>query len=140
MIDLSNDEEKNEDQRNFMEMWKDLPVFAYVKSQDNRWYYEEDETIENRSHHEQQYCEFPWISMTIMSNGNVVPCTQDYDTEMTFGNIKEQSIEEIWNGPKYQEFRMSHIQGFRNDDYKCFDRCDQTLIYQKIKPTMPLIY
>ena len=138
MIDLSNDEEKIEDQRNFMEMWKDLPVFAYVKSQDNRWYYEEDETIENRSHHEQQYCEFPWISMTIMSNGNVVPCTQDYDTEMTFGNIKEQSIEEIWNGPKYQDFRMSHINGINKKDYKCFDRCDQTLISQRIKPAMPL--
>lgn len=126
-------EEQRQLHDEFLALWKKYPVYAYVKSQDNRWLHEEDEDMRNRSHYDQQYCEFPWTSMTIMANGNVVPCTQDYDTEMTMGNVREQSLKEIWNGPKYQAFRRAHITGDFTFNTKCRDRCDLKKVYQYVK-------
>lgn len=133
MLDLSTNNENIEKQKRFLEIFKDKDIFAYVKSLDNRWYNDLDENLENKSHYSSQYCEYPWTSLTVMSNGNVVPCTQDYDAEMTFGNIKDTSLEEIWNGKKYKEFREWHISGNFPKGNKCNERCDIKKIYHYIK-------
>ena len=78
-----------------MELWKDQPVFSYIKSQDNRWYMEEDESLECKNHYEKQYCEYPFTSMTVMADGSVVPFTQDYGCEMKLGNANDLTLEVI---------------------------------------------
>lgn len=133
MLDLSTDEKSIQKQKRFIEIWKDKDVFAYVKSLDNRWYNDLDEKLQNKSHYETQYCEFPWTSLTVMSNGNVVPCTQDYDAKMIFGNIREQSLEEIWNSKKYQQFRQWHISGDFPKGNKCNEKCDLKKVYHYLK-------
>lgn len=49
----------------------------------------------------------PWIyySMTIMSNGDVVPCCHDACGKEIMGNIIKQDLEKIWNGEKFLDFR-----------------------------------
>jgi radical SAM protein with 4Fe4S-binding SPASM domain len=49
----------------------------------------------------------PWIyySVAIHVNGNVVPCCRDPRGEEIMGNIFEQSLDEIWNGAKFQSLR-----------------------------------
>jgi len=49
----------------------------------------------------------PWIyySMTIMANGDVVPCCHDARGKEIMGNLITQSLEDIWNGDKFQNFR-----------------------------------
>jgi len=130
MIELSTTPDAKEMQREFLELWKGKNVFAYIKSQDNRWYNEEDEELVNQSHYAEQYCEYPWTSLTVMANGEVVPCTQDYDTEITFGNIHKETLEEIWNGKTYKEFRQMHIAGNFPKGHKCAERCDQVKLHQ----------
>lgn len=117
-------------QKNFMELFDQYDVFNYVKSQDNRWYFEEDENLENKSHYLREYCEYPWTSMTVMANGEAVPCTQDFDAEMSFGNIANSSLEEIWNSKEYQEFRRAHFTGNFPKGSKCNERCDLPKVYQ----------
>ena len=133
MIALSEENDSPEMHRRFLNLWKGKDVFAYIKSQDNRWLYEEDETMENRSHYASQYCEYPWTSLTVMADGSVVPCTQDYDTEMILGNVNEQSLEEIWNGETYRKFRSMHVTGQFPKGHKCNERCDQKKLYQFLK-------
>jgi radical SAM protein with 4Fe4S-binding SPASM domain len=119
-------------QRDFMKLFNEYNVFNYVKSQDNRWYFEDDEPRENLSHYVREYCEFPWTSATVMANGEVVPCTQDYDAEMSFGNVRDKSLKEIWNGEKYQEFRRWHLTGEFPEGNKCNERCDLPKIYHRL--------
>ena len=135
MITLNDDEEAQEMHQRFLDMWKGYDVFAYVKSQDNRWYHTEDGDLENRSHYAKQYCEYPWTSMTVMADGSVVPCTQDYNCEMTLGNINEKSLDEIWNGEKYTDFRRWHVTGEFPTGFKCVNRCDPVKLFQRLNRT-----
>ena len=49
----------------------------------------------------------PWIyySLAIHVNGDVVPCCRDPKGQEVMGNILSERMSDIWNGPKYQEFR-----------------------------------
>ena len=50
-------------------------------------------------------CPTIWGMCNIHSNGNIVPCCYDYDGSMVVGNIQEQRLSEIWNGPVIRELR-----------------------------------
>jgi len=133
MISLGEANDDLETQHRFMDIFDPMGVFNYVKSQDNRWYYERHSDAKNRSHYVSEYCEFPWTSMTVMANGEVVPCTQDYDAEMSFGNVRDKSLSEIWNSPKYQLFRRQHLTGDFPKGSKCNERCDLPKIYHRLQ-------
>lgn len=133
MIALANDDNAKSMHQAFLDLWKDRDVWAYVKSQDNRWYHEENEELTNRSHYESQYCEYPWTSLTVMADGSVVPCTQDYNVEMILGNVSEQSLQDIWNGEPYRLLREWHVNGQFPENHKCKTRCDQKKIYMYVK-------
>jgi len=53
----------------------------------------------------QQNCTRPWDMATIHSNGNVVPCSYDYNSTMTVGNINEKPFSEIWNSQAFRQLR-----------------------------------
>ena len=130
MIDLALEKTDKEMHKEFLSFWKDKDVFAYIKSQDNRWLYENDKELESQSHYAKQYCEYPWLSLTVMADGNVVPCTQISNNELVLGNVNENTLEEIWNGPKYEELRKMHVTGNFPKDHKCNNKCDMKKLYQ----------
>lgn len=39
---------------------------------------------------------------------NVVPCCFDYNSSIIFGNLRTQTLEEIFNSPPYLQFLLSH--------------------------------
>ena len=130
MIDLAMEEEDKEMHKDFLKFWSDKDVFAYIKSQDNRWLYENDKNLKSQSHYANQYCEYPWLSLTVMADGSVVPCTQISNNELILGNVNENSLEEIWNGKKYDEFRKMHVTGNFPKGHKCKEKCDMKKLYQ----------
>ena len=130
MIAIDNNEVSKKMHQNFINFWKDKDVYAYVKSQDNRWLFEQDKKLNNNSHYAKQYCEYPWTSSTVMAEGNVVPCTQISNNEIVLGNVNKNSLEEIWNGKNYQELRKMHITGNFPKGHKCSEKCDQVKLYE----------
>lgn len=50
-------------------------------------------------------CTRIWHMSNIFSNGDVVPCAYDYDSELKVGNIHEKPFTEIWNSPPYHNLR-----------------------------------
>ncbi len=50
-------------------------------------------------------CSWPFISMTITVNGKIVPCCADYNAENVIGDASVESLQEIWDGEKYRDFR-----------------------------------
>jgi len=57
-------------------------------------------------------CRRPWSLMYFTAHGRALPCcialfsARGYET-YTLGDAKTQSLEEIWNGPAYTEFRAA---------------------------------
>lgn len=56
-------------------------------------------------------CSWPWHGMSVSWNGDVHPCCHDYYDDHKVGNIMEQSVEEIWNGPELRRFRQRLLDG-----------------------------
>ncbi|MDA8092879.1 MAG: radical SAM/SPASM domain-containing protein [Betaproteobacteria bacterium] len=56
-------------------------------------------------------CDFPWRRMVVTWTGSVVPCCHDYDVKMPLGDLRTQSLEEIWNGEKMLALRQELISG-----------------------------
>jgi radical SAM protein with 4Fe4S-binding SPASM domain len=48
------------------------------------------------------FCSKPWTSFEVEHDGRVAPCCM---SKFDCGNVNQQTIAEIWNGPAYQEFR-----------------------------------
>lgn len=47
-------------------------------------------------------CEVPWATAAITANGEVMACCMP---GTVIGNLNEQSLNEIWNGPEFSAFR-----------------------------------
>jgi MoaA/NifB/PqqE/SkfB family radical SAM enzyme len=57
-------------------------------------------------------CRRPWTLMYFTAHGRAIPCCiapfsmRGYDG-FTLGNATQESLRQIWNGPRYQEFRRA---------------------------------
>lgn len=58
----------------------------------------------NQMRDKKSRCTFPWAYMEITAGGDVSPCHTFYD--LTFGNIHQQGVLDIWNNSSYQKFRQ----------------------------------
>jgi len=56
-------------------------------------------------------CRAPEGAITIDRNGDVLLCCCDYFHQNKFGNIKEQSLLDIWNGSRFRDVRAALRQG-----------------------------
>ncbi len=71
-------------------------------------------------------CQRPWNSTYVTAHGKVLPCCiapfahQEDFPGMILGDVKQQSIEEIWNGEKYRQFR-ERLQS--DDPHPCCRTC-----------------
>jgi MoaA/NifB/PqqE/SkfB family radical SAM enzyme len=106
------------------EAFKGMDVYVYLKSQDQMWY--EDNKQTTQSIHWLEFCQFPWSSMTIKSNGEAVECVEDFNNEIVLGDTATESLVDIWNGEKYRQFRKDHFD--LRPGIKCTEQCDMNLI------------
>ncbi len=59
----------------------------------------------------QRVCLLPWFSLYITVDGDARPCCSFGEGEtLVFGNLFEQSFEEIWNSRGYRDFRKHSIE------------------------------
>jgi radical SAM protein with 4Fe4S-binding SPASM domain len=85
-----------------------------LPASDKYWIYQ-------RNRFEQEGCLFPikrfpvnscpWLyySITIQVNGNVVSCCRDPHGHHIMGNLLEEGLDDVWNGPQYRQFRKAVV-------------------------------
>ena len=127
MLDL-NRPNQQEDWEKLKEHFKGKDVYIYFKSEDQQWYKEKHGGKKHgtKSVHWTESCQFPWSSMTIKSDGKIAMCVEDYNNEIIFGDSRTESLRDIWNGPKYDQFRRDHLL-MPDGNMKCTGRCDMAL-------------
>lgn len=57
-----------------------------------------------------KFCIMPFVNIILEPDGNVGIC-RHRGSEYTFGNIREKSIDEIWQSKEIQAWRQEHISG-----------------------------
>lgn len=68
-----------------------------------------------------QSCNAPRDNFVINVDGSVIVCCHDYNGLTTFGNLFQQSVLDIWDSPKYRQFRYAVMTG--NTPEFCLDYC-----------------
>jgi radical SAM protein with 4Fe4S-binding SPASM domain len=53
-------------------------------------------------------CDRLWRTLTVLVNGDVALCCQDYRGQEILGNVANETIESIWNSQRYRELRQLH--------------------------------
>ncbi|MDY0092628.1 MAG: radical SAM protein [Candidatus Vecturithrix sp.] len=76
----------------------------------------------HRVKHQSFSCHRPYANLTIFSNGEVVPCENDFNATSSFGNVMQQSLRDILSSPRANAF----LRGFRNnpDQYTFCRTCE----------------
>lgn len=62
-------------------------------------------TIDGMDDKPKKICPFPFISCVIKSNGTVCCCCVDWTNMTQIGDLRKESLLDIWNGQKLYEFR-----------------------------------
>ncbi len=82
-------------------------------------------------------CRFPFTVAEVDWDGNVYGCCAAYFLGYTFGNIFEQSFDEIWNGEKAQNFRKQFLD--RNFKFCDLSKCPKEFCHD-VKPSLIVDY
>jgi len=64
-------------------------------------------------------CFYPWSALSVLWDGRAVTCCVDYNGAQGVGDLKIQSVEEIWNGTVLSAIRKN----FGKLDYSGFPTC-----------------
>jgi radical SAM protein with 4Fe4S-binding SPASM domain len=70
--------------------------------------------VYNASALDTPYCPQPFNRLDVWSNGDVTPCCTFYGKNLVLGNVKTQSLKEIWDGAKINDLRNQFRSGKLN--------------------------
>jgi len=123
MLNL-NREDQYEEYLRLAEAFKKYNTYTYLKSQDQQWY--QNKQNGTKSIHWIEFCQFPWSSMTVKSNGELAQCVEDFNNAHILGDANKELLYDVWNNEKYRRFRKDHFD--LNPHMKCTQQCDMKLI------------
>jgi radical SAM protein with 4Fe4S-binding SPASM domain len=109
---------KNLDKKKFQEFWS--PFSDNVSSSDafERW-----DTYNNKKNEDvSSPCSYLWDRMYVWHDGKCNPCDADYKSYLSYGNVKENSIAQVWNSDELKKHRKTHLEKKRKNLIPC-DRC-----------------
>ncbi len=64
-------------------------------------------------------CNYPFRSVVVLWDGRVVPCCRDDDARYVLGDLNEQPLAAIWDGPAAQALRQLHREQRFAADHLC---------------------
>ena len=107
VIHLGNKLEKKSDNYNkFIAQFNGLPIEEIRVKEPHNWAGKYQLNVKKDRYAE---CTFPYYALVVNWNGLVTPCPQDYFCDIELGDMKIQSLKEIWNGSALKELRRRMI-------------------------------
>lgn len=69
-------------------------------------------------------CPYIFYAVSINSDGSTSLCFLDWAHKLLVGDVREQSLKEIWNGSELFQHQINHLRGKRKDNVVC-GQCGQ---------------
>jgi len=115
------DNDKNLDRKKFKDFWIKRSDHVTASFPIDRWNTYKNEKNKDIS----DPCENLWDRMYVWYDGKVNPCDADYKSYLSFGNVNNDSIANVWKSNRIMDLRKQHIDNLRNKTVPC-DRCGVT--------------
>lgn len=64
-------------------------------------------------------CTYIFYAMAVNSDGTVSACCPDWDQKLIVGNLRQQSLKEIWDSKAMYDLQIQHLQGKRRENPVC---------------------
>jgi len=78
-------------------------------------------------------CPVLWQSLSVGWDGRILGCCGDLNGLVTLGNVRTDSLEDIWNGEPIQAMRRQHVQKNHHSIPLCRD-CDA--VFFRVHPAI----
>lgn len=114
----------DEQQKQFLDLFGDMADTIYIDNATNVWP-ELSVVPQAEQHHiygmelHDRICPMPFYQMVIHSDGLVSACCVDYDKKVIVGDIKTESMKNIWQGEEYRELRRAILSDCLQADTRC---------------------
>lgn len=97
------------------------PVMNWNDPEEGRLTTLDNESLQNTDYfsHRKKCCPFPFYTLVIHSDLKVSVCCVDWNKKTIIGDLKRQSLDQIWLGEPLREFQLKHIEGRRNEISGC---------------------
>ena len=112
-LQMINMHANNDEADRFLAYCEELGFDRGVVIRLERWDFDDDLVAELGEHNSPGYtepCTRPWKSVAILWDGRVVPCCHDYNGEKVLGDLRYETLEEIWDKPVAREFRSRNVE------------------------------
>ena len=117
------DNDKDLNRQKFKDFWIKRSDHVTASFPLERW-----DTYNNEIHDDiNDPCENLWDRMYVWYDGKVNPCDADYKSFLTFGNLKDDTIENVWNTDIIKKLREEHLNKKRKDKNPC-NRCGVSFV------------
>ena len=110
LIEMPENEHQARDFLSYWEPYRKQGVIPVIKKMID-WFNEVPDIIDNYN-----WCDRPWFGMVVQSNGDVFPCTHDFEGIYKLGNVKDAHLYDLWNGEKMVALRDSITRGRRTNE------------------------
>ena len=64
-------------------------------------------------------CRYLWDSASVYIDGSVPTCCLDFEAEGVMGNAMQDSLEDIWRGERFKNYRTAHLQNRKSELVPC---------------------
>ncbi|MGM0365719.1 MAG: radical SAM/SPASM domain-containing protein [Actinomycetota bacterium] len=104
VIEYGQNGNQKRQRQEFLQRFKNLPLNRFITRKPHNW----GGLVDTGSQQKKNYlpCTFLWYAMVILYNGDLLPCPQDFQSRLKLGNIRKDSIYNIFNGDKMQGLRQ----------------------------------
>ncbi|MFH0906930.1 MAG: radical SAM/SPASM domain-containing protein [bacterium] len=129
---IVNKNNKNEEKL-FKNKWKNQPLIVEARPAHNYGGYTPEASFRKDiiKKTKRYPCYHLWLSPAIHWNGDVSVCCDDWGRKALLGNIKNQTIHQIWNSEKIKRYRQYHLKGLYEKVPLC-GKCDVWTMYEDI--------
>ena len=96
----------------FQEQWRGQGFDSVLVKDFHVWANQDDQLIQiaqSQPPTPTGLCYEPWIGFTVLADGTVVPCCNDYAGKLPLGDLKTQSLAEVWNGEPMRALRRRFL-------------------------------
>lgn len=132
IVKICGDMMSEEDKKRFYEIFGDIADGVYIEHTMSCWpEYElkdikinQEVGIYGQKIKEVQVCPYVFYSFSVNSDGSVSLCFLDWAHKLVIGDVKKESIKDIWKGEKLLEYQKMFLEKKRKSHPVCGD-CGQ---------------